>query len=124
MENYTICRYAVEIPRYKLKLSNGTTDFIEIYPETNESSKGEALGNLDEALHPCSTLILKRIEEYRKAKGVDVISADAVENRTLWIKELFAGFLRLNYFIQTIVMYLFLGVIRFPFWAFMIFRGK
>ncbi|MGE5307977.1 MAG: hypothetical protein ACM3OC_02700, partial [Deltaproteobacteria bacterium] len=90
--------------------------YIPIYPEVSLVKKSPRV-LLQEMYHPTPELVSKRIKEFSTDNKLKVVKSSPVVTWKDRVKEQLGYFLCLNFFLQLLFIYAFIGVLRFLFWS-------
>jgi len=107
----------VTIPKYRLEFVNGETQVISINPEIRNDYNYKKL--LEEIYKPSPSLIEKRIREFIKAENIKsaLKEAKCINSNQIYISQLCTNFIRTNFILKVLIIYLILLIIRFFLWA-------
>jgi len=103
-------------PKYRLELTDGKIDYAIIGPEYgNENVYTKEF--MRKMFHPSSSLVAKRLEQWKEINKVGIMRASPVNSWQKSIMESLAFFVVSSLLLQTIVIYFLVSLIRFIIWA-------
>jgi len=111
-------------PQYRLELANSEIHYLDITPEIKDNENTYTKGFLKKLYQPSASLIIKRIEEFKRRNNIDVLNATPYSSWSTRILRGLSFFIMSGLFFQIIVAYFFISIIRFIIWALMTLRER
>lgn len=106
-----------QFPKYKLEFENHRSYVIIISPELSQHYNKKEY--VKEAFNPTSELITRRINEFIKDNNIRLRlkTAKPINSREVKFSEFVLSLFSLNFIFKIVILYAFLLLTRFIFWA-------
>jgi hypothetical protein len=113
---YLFSKIDFPAPKYKMRLTNGSSLCVAVYPEMHTAGKSPR-ERIAEMYNPSPALVKKRLKEFADSNGISYVNASRVNSCREDVLKRVADILTLNKAVQAGLLYLVIALLRFISWA-------